>query len=544
MSSCGTTATYNSSTGDFTVTATRKRLYGETRVTLTDPSEKEVAVLVTPDNPVEWSELKVTVPLWPHLSGIYSLKVSIGVVSPCVDASDHKIERPGPVAFRVVPDPAMVGSPVDLVAVRDGYAFPAEPTSVELVGVDVLGKETSRVPLTAVTVRDEGRLLSAVLPSDISVGDLTSYAIEVDHDASQRGTVVLIASPPPPGTSVELRMTGFTARKETHDPAGVFGSPGDEVALQYLEYQQTDDGDFVVQQVRWVPPDQPSWNDVEEGRRVKVDYLLSTVRLPATVVGVPVLWEMDGSPDVEMTDGLSPIVDDKVKTALTEVVREAAGGADVTEGIKLEGLRFYRPKGWWPVGRKGDRPIGFTNEHLVIIDGQRMYQQSMTPKAVVISPLLAPLLQKGPLDLTFVFAEGDELGEGEYELHLELKLSDTDGQAPVRLVAPRGSINPDGYDVNGDEGPGEYVLLVNSTDQPVDLSGWKIQDLAGNSIDLPDESVLAPRGELRVYTGPGPATSGGVHVGRKVAFLTNTGDLLMLLDADGRPVHQLRTPAE
>lgn len=556
MSSCGTSATFESATETFTITTAGAPLFAETRVTLTDPDGDDVRVIAAPDDPVRWSKITVTVPLWPNRAGTYTLTVTIGLLSPCVDVSEHRI-RPdtSTAAFRISPDPAMLGDVLDMVAERDGYAFPASPASVELVGHDVMGRETSRVPLTAVTVLEERHRLSAVLPTDISVDELTAYVVEIDRDRSQRGSLRLVPVDVGPGVDdihIELWMTGFTANKETHDALGVFGSPGDEVALQYLEFLLDGAGAFSLRSSRTIPPDGSSWDDVEEGNPVDAEHLLSSVPLSpvaATVVGVPVLWERDGSPDIELTGGLTDAglkLDEAVVAELTRVVASAAQGVDVnSHRVDLEGLQYYRPAGWWPVGRKGDRPIGFTNEREVVIDGAPAKRQVMTPAAIVISPALATRLQAGSVDLEpIIFEEGSELGSSRYELRLQLRLGDGGGLAPVRMVAPLKSINPLGHDVNRNDGPGEYILLVNGTDEPMDLSGWRIQDLAGNSVDIPELSFLPPGGELRVYTGPGAPSPGEVHIGRDAPYLTNTGDLLMLLDAGGRSVHTLRTPAE
>ena len=80
---------------------------------------------------------------------------------------------------------------------------------------------------------------------------------------------------------------------------------------------------------------------------------------------------------------------------------------------------------------------------------------------------------------------------------------------------------------------GEHVVLRNTTDAPVDVSGWSIRDQAGNLLGIGDGYVMPAGGELRVYTGPGPNAPDAYYNGFDRSFLNNTGgDAVALYEPD------------
>jgi glycerophosphoryl diester phosphodiesterase len=89
--------------------------------------------------------------------------------------------------------------------------------------------------------------------------------------------------------------------------------------------------------------------------------------------------------------------------------------------------------------------------------------------------------------------------------------------------APGSDLTPDA---------GEYVLLQNTTDAPVDVSGWSIADAVLNRLDVGDGYVLPAGGVLRVHTGPGTSDADDyfVDLGRNV--LNNNGDSVALFTDD------------
>jgi glycerophosphoryl diester phosphodiesterase len=84
-------------------------------------------------------------------------------------------------------------------------------------------------------------------------------------------------------------------------------------------------------------------------------------------------------------------------------------------------------------------------------------------------------------------------------------------------------------------GAGEYVLLQNTTDAPVDVSGWSVTDAVMNRLVIGDGYVIPAGGVLRVHTGPADAEGSDaddyfVDLGRNM--LNNSGDSVALFTDD------------
>ncbi|MCG2621155.1 lamin tail domain-containing protein [Arthrobacter sp. I2-34] len=92
--------------------------------------------------------------------------------------------------------------------------------------------------------------------------------------------------------------------------------------------------------------------------------------------------------------------------------------------------------------------------------------------------------------------------------------------------------NPAGNDVQPENG--EYVLLHNASERSVDVSGYAIRDAAGNVLRVGDGYLLAPGGQLRVYTGPGTSSAERYYNGGTASVLNNEGDSLALWTAQDR----------
>lgn len=107
----------------------------------------------------------------------------------------------------------------------------------------------------------------------------------------------------------------------------------------------------------------------------------------------------------------------------------------------------------------------------------------------------------------------------------------------VRPAKPRGAAivdveaNPPGRDVP----EGERVLIRSRQDEPLDMSGWLLRDLARHAYRFPS-FVLAPGEEVRVWTREGDDGSNDLYWGRRAAVWNNPGDSAVLQDATGREV--------
>ncbi|MBG6216945.1 glycerophosphoryl diester phosphodiesterase [Arthrobacter sp. CAN_A6] len=86
--------------------------------------------------------------------------------------------------------------------------------------------------------------------------------------------------------------------------------------------------------------------------------------------------------------------------------------------------------------------------------------------------------------------------------------------------------NPAGDDVQPENG--EYVLLRNTSNRSIDVSGYLVRDAANNVLIVGNGYVLAPGAELRVHTGPGTNTAGSYYNGLTASVLNNGGDAVAL----------------
>jgi len=88
----------------------------------------------------------------------------------------------------------------------------------------------------------------------------------------------------------------------------------------------------------------------------------------------------------------------------------------------------------------------------------------------------------------------------------------------------------DRYNLNG-----EYVVIKNYEDKPVNLEGWKLRDEYGHTYVFP--SVLIPSGgTITIYTGSGINTETQLYWGRDWPVWNNDGDTAYLYDSLGRLV--------
>lgn len=95
-------------------------------------------------------------------------------------------------------------------------------------------------------------------------------------------------------------------------------------------------------------------------------------------------------------------------------------------------------------------------------------------------------------------------------------------------------------DVPGDDlqpENGEHLVLTNTTERPVNVSGYYVNDAVINTLEVDRGYLIRPGGELRVYTGPG-TNSRDLRDARYYndfgrAVLNNGGDSLALFSGGG-----------
>ena len=78
----------------------------------------------------------------------------------------------------------------------------------------------------------------------------------------------------------------------------------------------------------------------------------------------------------------------------------------------------------------------------------------------------------------------------------------------------------------------EYVALGNECGRSIDMTGWIIEDEAGNRFIL-GEYILASDSIVRIHSGHGENTSADLYLGSLHSIWNNDGDAFYLSDSNG-----------
>lgn len=162
---------------------------------------------------------------------------------------------------------------------------------------------------------------------------------------------------------------------------------------------------------------------------------------------------------------------------------------------------------------------------LVVVDGILVNLQMVTD-GYALALSLRP-------NLTYeeFFAEGQRNAQAQGSGMWSLQ---TCGSA-VQSGAEVSDINPDPPGPDGDYLNDEWVVVQNSGEELLDLSGWMIRDESSrHRFVFPTGVALAPGAELRVVTACGRNSEALVFWCSPEPVWNNSGDTAFLLDADGR----------
>lgn len=108
-----------------------------------------------------------------------------------------------------------------------------------------------------------------------------------------------------------------------------------------------------------------------------------------------------------------------------------------------------------------------------------------------------------------------------------------EGSLPdVRVDTAASLFNAPGYD----DPSAEYVCLVNSDAEAVDLTGWQIREGTGDLVNTLPSFALAPGDGVRVHPGPGRSSARDLFGDNRRPIWTNGGDLMTLVDSDQQVV--------
>lgn len=82
----------------------------------------------------------------------------------------------------------------------------------------------------------------------------------------------------------------------------------------------------------------------------------------------------------------------------------------------------------------------------------------------------------------------------------------------------------------------EFVVFVNEGGEPLDVSGWRVEEQAGFRYEFPDGSVIWPGDEITLVTGIGTDTETIYHWGYRRPIWNRRGDTVSVFDAVDRLV--------
>ncbi|WP_266080585.1 lamin tail domain-containing protein [Haladaptatus caseinilyticus] len=105
----------------------------------------------------------------------------------------------------------------------------------------------------------------------------------------------------------------------------------------------------------------------------------------------------------------------------------------------------------------------------------------------------------------------------------------TDGTTDLSIVR----IHADAADNDHDNLNDEYIVLKNSGNDALDVSGWSVADDAGHSYLVPSRVSLEPGETVTLYTGNGSDSTSELYWGSDSAVWNNGGDTIIVRDADG-----------
>lgn len=98
---------------------------------------------------------------------------------------------------------------------------------------------------------------------------------------------------------------------------------------------------------------------------------------------------------------------------------------------------------------------------------------------------------------------------------------------------------------NDNENPNEeYVVLKNTGNEPLDISGWSVSDAAGHSYEVPTGTTLAAGSTVTLHTGSGSDSASDLYWGEGSAVWNNGGDTVVVRNSSGGVVVRKEYPTE
>ncbi|WP_224270816.1 lamin tail domain-containing protein [Haloprofundus salinisoli] len=116
--------------------------------------------------------------------------------------------------------------------------------------------------------------------------------------------------------------------------------------------------------------------------------------------------------------------------------------------------------------------------------------------------------------------------------------TDTDGETTAELSLVTVRADAPGNDHQNTNG--EYLVFENTGDEPLDVTGWTVEDDAGHTYTFPAGFTLAPNAQVTLYTGEGSNTDSELYWGSGSAVWNNGGDTIRVSDDAGTVVLEER----
>lgn len=79
----------------------------------------------------------------------------------------------------------------------------------------------------------------------------------------------------------------------------------------------------------------------------------------------------------------------------------------------------------------------------------------------------------------------------------------------------------------------EYVTFKNDGTDRLEISGWSVEDEAGNRFTFPEDTILNAGDRITLHSGSGENAEADVYWGSDRPLWRNTGDTILVRDADG-----------
>ena len=114
----------------------------------------------------------------------------------------------------------------------------------------------------------------------------------------------------------------------------------------------------------------------------------------------------------------------------------------------------------------------------------------------------------------------------------ENETTSTDPSAALEVT----TINADAEGDDGENLNDEYVVFENAGDEPVDLSGWTVEDEAAHGYEFPQGFTLDAGATATLRTGSGTDTDTDLYWGSGSPIWNNAGDTVILSNAEGEHV--------